>query len=202
MRIYIMRKPIALLLGALFLALASSPVMADDGGTSASQARPADMLLTTTGTLEGYKVKEYKGIVRGITVRQPTIGQSLSANLERLKGGRISAYVNMCETARRHAYEECILRARELGANAIIGIAYDSASFEHGTNVETEVICYGTAVIAEKDLAASTNDAAVSKVAELRPAVPTGVAVAKGDVSETADASDAKQSTAKVAQTN
>lgn len=190
-----MRKPFqntaALLLGAFSLALSSSPALADDAGTPASQARPADMLLTTTGTLEGYKIKEYKGIVRGITVRQPTIGQSLSANLERLKGGRISAYVNMCETARRHAYEECILRARELGANAIIGMQYDSASFEHGTNVETEVICYGTAVIADKDLAANSGDA--TKVVEAKSLVETKI--------ESAKIADAKKEPAKVAQT-
>jgi uncharacterized protein YbjQ (UPF0145 family) len=160
------------------------------------------MLLTTTGILEGYKIKEYKGIVRGITVRQPTIGQSLSANLERLKGGRISAYVNMCETARRHAYEECILRARELGANAIIGMQYDSASFEHGTNVETEVICYGTAVIAEKDMAASSGDSSkATHVADLGPM--NGLVASGQKCAETgaAKVSEAKQLPAQIAQT-
>jgi uncharacterized protein YbjQ (UPF0145 family) len=151
-----MKKRFALLLLLCALSLQSSPANAADDAP-VSQARPADLIVSTTPTLEGYKIKDYKGIVRGITVRQPTIGQSLSANFERLKGGKISAYVTMCETARRHAYDECINRARELGANAIVGIAYDSSAFEHGTNVETEVICYGTAVTVEKDLAASSD---------------------------------------------
>lgn len=149
-----MNKPLTILISLLaVIAGTSASHAADDKSTS--QARPSDLIVSTTSSLEGYRIKDYKGIVRGITVRQPTIGQSLSANLERLKGGRISAYVTMCETARRHAYEECLARARELGANAIVGIQYDSCAFEHGTNVETEVICYGTAVTAEKELQAN-----------------------------------------------
>ncbi len=110
---------------------------------------PSDMLVTTTSSLEGFKIKEYKGIVRGVVVRQPTIGQGLTASFERLKGGKIGAYTTMAESARQQSYDLCIGRARELGANAVIGMQYDSSAFEHGENVATEVICYGTAVTVE-----------------------------------------------------
>lgn len=129
----------------------SLPSFADSDGTTQPQAHPADMLVSTTSELEGYRIKEYKGVVRGVTVRQPTIGQSLSANLERLKGGHISAYAAMCDRARDQAYEECLAHARELGANAIIAIRYDSSAFEHGDNIATEVVCYGTAVTVERE---------------------------------------------------
>lgn len=68
---------------------------------AAAEPHPADMLVSNTPTLNGYSIKEYKGIVRGVTVRQPTIGQGLSASLERLKGGHVSAYVAMCDTSSR-----------------------------------------------------------------------------------------------------
>ncbi len=116
----------------------------------ASMANPNDMVITTTQTVDGFRIKEYKGVVRGVIVRQPTIGQGLSAGLERIAGGKISAYTTMCERTRQQAFELCVQRARALGANALIGLRYDSSAFNHGDNVESEVICYGTAVVLEK----------------------------------------------------
>lgn len=118
-----------------------------------SPARPVDLIVSTTPSLEGYKIKEYLGIVRGVTVRQPTIGQNLSAGLERLKGGHISAYVTMCETARQQAYDLCLEQARSLKADALVGIAYDSCGFDAKDQVATEVVCYGTAVTVERNVA-------------------------------------------------
>jgi len=128
-----------------------------ESGTVQTQGQPANMMVTTTDSLEGYKIKEYKGIVRGITVRQPTMKEGLSAKLEHFKGGHIGAYVTMCETARQQAYDLCLDRARELGANAIVGMRYDTSSFDHDDNVETEVACYGTAVIIERDTKVAAN---------------------------------------------
>ncbi len=122
-----------------------------DTKTPVTQAHPTDMLVSTTDSLSGFKIKEYKGVVRGITVRQPTIGQGLVANFERIKGGHMGAYVAMCELARQQAYDMCLDKARELGANAVIGMGYDSSAFEHGDNIDTEVICYGTAVTVEQE---------------------------------------------------
>lgn len=118
-----------------------------------SQARPVDLIVSTTPSIEGYKIKEYLGIVRGVTVRQPTIGQGLSASLERLKGGHISAYVAMCETARQQAYDLLLERARALKADAVVGVSYDSCGFDAKDNVATEVVCYGTAVTVERNVA-------------------------------------------------
>jgi uncharacterized protein YbjQ (UPF0145 family) len=52
----------------------------------------------------------------------------------------------MCEQAREQAYEMCIQHARELGANAIVGLAYDSSEVGVQSGA-TEVLCYGTAVV-------------------------------------------------------
>lgn len=82
-------------------------------------------------------------------VRQPTVGQGLSATVERLAGGKISAYANMCETAREQAYEQCLQRAKATGANALVGLQFDSLAIIHGDNVAAEATCYGTTVVVE-----------------------------------------------------
>jgi len=115
--------------------------------------------------LEGYRIKEYLGVVRGVTVRQPTIGQGLSASLERLKGGHISAYVAMCNTARQQAYDICLENARALKADALVGMAYDSCGFDASGSMQTEVVCYGTAVTIERNVATKLENAG-EKVSE------------------------------------
>lgn len=106
------------------------------------------MPVTTTFTIEGYKIKEYKGVVRGIIVRAPTIAQGFLGGLKNIIGGRIGAYTEMCEQARQQAYDLLLEHARELGANAIVGLRYD-ASEVVSKGSATEVLCYGTAVVLE-----------------------------------------------------
>jgi uncharacterized protein YbjQ (UPF0145 family) len=104
--------------------------------------------VTTTFNFEGYRIKEYKGMVRGIIVRAPTITQGFLGGLKSIIGGNIGAYTEMCEQARLHAFDMLLQHARELGANAIVGLRYDSSDVGHNTNA-TEVLCYGTAVVIE-----------------------------------------------------
>ena len=106
--------------------------------------------VTTTFTIEGYRIKEYKGIVRGIIVRAPTIVQGILGGLKNIIGGRIGAYTEMCEQARQQAYDLLIEHARSAGANAIVGLRYD-ASEVVSQGSATEVLCYGTAVVIEPD---------------------------------------------------
>jgi uncharacterized protein YbjQ (UPF0145 family) len=108
------------------------------------------MMVTTTFGFEGYRIREYEGVVRGITVRSPTIAQGLVGGLKNLIGGQIGAYTEMCEQARQQAYEYMLQHAREVGANAIVGARYD-ASEVVSRGSATEVLCYGTAVVVEKE---------------------------------------------------
>jgi uncharacterized protein YbjQ (UPF0145 family) len=107
------------------------------------------MLVTTTLTVEGYRIKEYKGVVRGITVRSPTISQGIVGGLKSIIGGQIGAYTEMCEQARGQAYDLLVEHARSLGANAVVGLRYD-ASEVVSSGSATEVLCYGTAVVIER----------------------------------------------------
>jgi uncharacterized protein YbjQ (UPF0145 family) len=104
------------------------------------------MIVTTTLDIQGYRIAEYKGIVRGITVRSPTIAQGLLGGLKSIIGGKIGAYTEMCEQARQHAYDSMLEHAQQLGANAIVGVRYD-ASEVGSQDSATEVLCYGTAVV-------------------------------------------------------
>src|SRR6185437_13736799 len=101
------------------------------------------MIVTTTFSIEGYRIREYKGLVRGIIVRSPTIAQGILGGLKSIVGGRIEAYREMCEQARGQAYDELVAHAQAMGANAIVGVSYDASEIgERGA--ATEVLCYGT----------------------------------------------------------
>src|SRR2546423_8337557 len=104
---------------------------------------------TTTFSIEGYRIAEYKGLVRGIVVRSPTIGQGFLGGLKQIIGGQIGAYAEMCEQAREQAFELLLQHARELRANAVVGIRYESSQVAHQGS-PTEVLCYGTAVIIQR----------------------------------------------------
>jgi uncharacterized protein YbjQ (UPF0145 family) len=109
------------------------------------------MQVSTTFTIEGYKITEYKGLVRGIVVRSPTIGQGILGGLKSIIGGQIGAYAEMCEQAREQAYELLVGHARQLGANAIVGVQYESSEVGSRQGSATEVLCYGTAVVIEAE---------------------------------------------------
>lgn len=111
---------------------------------------PHHIPVTTTFTIEGYRIAEYKGIVRGITVRAPTIMQGIFGGLKNIIGGHIGAYTEMCEQARQQAYDLMIEHAVAQGANAIVGLHYD-ASEVVSKGSATEVLCYGTAVVIQPE---------------------------------------------------
>ena len=105
-------------------------------------------LITTSNTLEGYKISKHLGLVRGITVRSRSLLGNIGGGFQSLFGGKLSIYVELCETTREEAYQLMIQHANERGANAIINMRYDANEVMQGI---TEVLAYGTAVIVEKN---------------------------------------------------
>lgn len=103
-------------------------------------------LTTTAFTLDGYRIVQSLGVVRGITVRSRSIVGTLGASIQTIFGGNITMFTRLCEAAREEAFNVMIAHAEELGANAVIGIRYDAGELMKGV---TEVLCYGTAVIVE-----------------------------------------------------
>jgi len=104
-------------------------------------------LITTSNTLEGYRVTGHLGIVRGITVRSRSIFGNIAGGFQTLFGGQISIYSELCEKTREEAYQLMIQHANERGANAIINMRYDANEVMNGV---TEVLAYGSAVVVEK----------------------------------------------------
>jgi uncharacterized protein YbjQ (UPF0145 family) len=111
-------------------------------------AMQGSILVSTTFDVQGRRVRDYKGIVRGITVRAPTIAQGILGGLKSIIGGRIGAYTEMCEQTRQAAYDLMVQHARELGANAVLGMRFDASEVASKSSA-TEVLCYGTAVVLE-----------------------------------------------------
>ena len=101
-------------------------------------------LTTTAFTLDGYRIVENKGIVRGIIVRSRNIFGTIGGSLQTLLGGNISLFTELCERTRGDAFNLMLEHARELGGNAVVGVRYDATEVMSGV---TEVLCYGTAVV-------------------------------------------------------
>src|SRR3989454_10218990 len=106
------------------------------------------IIVSTTFDVQGRRIREYKGVVRGITVRAPTIAQGILGGLKSIIGGQIGAYTEMCEQKRQAAYDLMIEHARQLGANAARGVCFDASEVASKASA-TEVLCYGTAVVLE-----------------------------------------------------
>jgi uncharacterized protein YbjQ (UPF0145 family) len=104
-------------------------------------------MITTSIELSGYRVTGNLGVVRGITVRSRSVLGNIAGGLQSLMGGRLSIYVELCETSREEAFQHMIQHASERGANAIINMRYDANEITDGV---TEVLAYGTAVVVEK----------------------------------------------------
>ena len=85
-----------------------------------------DHALTTTAfTLDGHRITRNLGVVRGIMVRSKSIFGTIGGSLQTIVGGNISLFTSLCEKTRNEAFELMLEHARQLGANAVVGIRYD-----------------------------------------------------------------------------
>jgi uncharacterized protein YbjQ (UPF0145 family) len=101
------------------------------------------MIVTTGNEVEMGKIVQYLGVVRGIVVRIPSIGQGIMGGLKSIVGGNIEEFAQVCEAARMDAFNRMVAHAQAMGADAIVGMRYDATEFSETT---TEVLAYGTAV--------------------------------------------------------
>ncbi len=91
---------------------------------------------------------EALGMVKGTIVQTKNIGRDFMAGIKTLVGGEIAGYTEMLNEARQIAVKRMVDEAKELGADAIIGVKYGSSQVMTGA---AEVIAYGTAVKIRKD---------------------------------------------------
>jgi len=105
-----------------------------------------DILITTSTSLEGYKITKQLGLVRGITVRSRSVFGNIAGGFMTIFGGRNTIYTELCEKTREEALQLMIQHGQLLGCNAIINMRYDANEVMSGL---TEVLAYGTAVVVE-----------------------------------------------------
>lgn len=105
-------------------------------------------LITTAFEINGYKINQNLGVVRGIVVRSRSLFGTIGASLQTLVGGNITLFTELCEKTRKDSFELMVKHAEDLGANGIIGFRYDANEVMSGV---TEVLAYGTAVILSKN---------------------------------------------------
>jgi uncharacterized protein YbjQ (UPF0145 family) len=117
----------------------------------------SDLVVTTSPSVDGFKITHYRGLVEGVAVREPTGTQDFAAQLQGMfAGGHIDAYGQLCEQGRVQAYNNLQNRAKGMGANAVIAVRFDNETISMGKgDFATAVVCYGTAVVVEP-LAAGT----------------------------------------------
>ena len=83
------------------------------------------MILTTTPTVEGRTITEYKGVVFGEVIAGVNFLRDLAASIRNIVGGRSGSYEEELIQARTQAMNEMAERARALGADAVVGIDID-----------------------------------------------------------------------------
>ncbi len=108
----------------------------------------AKIIAVTTNYIPGMKVTRVIGPAFGLIVRSRGLGGNIVAGLRTIVGGEIKEYTKMLSESREHAIGRLEENARAMGANAVIGMSFDSS--ELGQTM-TEVVAYGTAVVVAKE---------------------------------------------------
>ena len=102
--------------------------------------------VTTLLDIPGYRIVRTLGVVTGINVRSAGPWGQFTAGIKSIIGGSLGSFITLSKDARRVAFEAMVRDAVALGANAVLGLHYDSNDVVEGA---TEVMCYGTAAVIE-----------------------------------------------------
>jgi uncharacterized protein YbjQ (UPF0145 family) len=105
----------------------------------------AALPVTTAFELQGWRIERQVGVCFGLVVRSVGLAKGVTGAFRSLKAGEVPQYTQLLEDSRRHAMDRMIENARLLGANAVIGMRFDSAEVADGL---AEIVAYGTAVVA------------------------------------------------------
>ncbi|MDH5580247.1 MAG: YbjQ family protein [Betaproteobacteria bacterium] len=105
------------------------------------------MILSTRESIEGYRIVESLGIVRGSTVRVRHLGNDILAGFKNLVGGEIKEYTELMSDAREQAIDRMVADAEEIGADAILTVRFTTSMLMRGAS---EILAFGTAVRLEK----------------------------------------------------
>ena len=101
------------------------------------------MIITTTENVAGNEIDAHLGTVIGNTIRARHVGKDIQATFRTIMGGEIKEYTSMMAESREQALMRMKDRAVELGADAVVGVRFQTSMILSGT---AELLVYGTAV--------------------------------------------------------
>lgn len=106
------------------------------------------MLISTTSSIEGRNIKEYRGIVFGEVINGVNFMRDFTASITNIIGGRATTYEEELINTRAEAIKEMVKRAEKIGANGIIGVKVDYETIGENATM-LMVVASGTAIIVE-----------------------------------------------------
>lgn len=101
------------------------------------------MIVTTSGAIEGKRIKRVIGLVKGNTVRARFFVKDIIAGIRNMVGGEITEYTQLLAQSREQAIDRMIEDAEKKGANAVVAMRFTTASVMAAA---AEILAYGTAV--------------------------------------------------------
>ena len=104
------------------------------------------IMVTTSPQIAGKKVVRSIGLVRGNTIRARHLGRDIMAGLRNLVGGEVTEYGKLLAESREQALDRMLVQADELGANAVIGLQFQTSVVMEGA---AEMMAFGTAVVVQ-----------------------------------------------------
>ena len=105
-----------------------------------------NLIIVTTHSVPGKNITKTLGLVRGNTIRARHLGKDIIAGLRNIVGGEVTEYAKLLAESREQALDRMEAQAKELGANAIIGLQFQTSVIMGGA---AEMMAYGTAVVVE-----------------------------------------------------
>ena len=104
------------------------------------------MIITTSDQIEGKRIIQTLGLVKGSAVRTRHLGRDIMAALRNLVGGEIPEYTKLMAQSREQAIQRMVEEAERQGANAVVGVRFTTSMVMSGA---AEMLAYGTAVKVE-----------------------------------------------------
>ena len=117
-------------------------------GTTLAAETSTEFIVTTTPSVEGYRIKKILGVVTGLTPRTRGVGGKILAGFQSMLGGEVTAFTTELEKARIESIQRVRSKALQLGANAVVGLDLETSDIGTGSGIVV-ISATGTAVILE-----------------------------------------------------
>ena len=123
---------------------ASVTAMTDAASDSLNAPITEAIPITTAFEIPGHRIDKNLGLTWGVLVRSVGFAKGFTGGFRALKAGEVPQYTDVVDQARREAIERLIAHAQSIGANAVIGVRFDSSDVAENL---AEILAYGTAVV-------------------------------------------------------